>query len=86
MYILLQKGPVEIPYISLRNTNHSTGQQSTGNEQTQINLKEKYLWKILIYYCSSNSISVSLQTTSSSLFSLLQNIIPVYLECWMIAH
>lgn len=61
MYIPLQK---EILYICLRNTHHSTGQQSTGNEQTQVNLKAKYLWKILLYYCSSNSISVSLQTTS----------------------
>lgn len=43
MYILLQKGTVEILYISLRNTNHSTRQQSTGNEQTPVNLKEKYL-------------------------------------------
>lgn len=86
MYILLQKGTVEILYISLRNTNHSTRQQSTGNEQTPVNLKEKYLWNILIYYCSNNSISVSLQTISSTLFSLLQNIIPVYHAGWMITY
>lgn len=75
MYILLQKRTVEILYISLRNTYKPQHRSAIPWQLTDTShSKEKYPWKVLIYYCFSNSTSVSLQTTLSSLFSRPQKI------------
>lgn len=70
MYTLLQKRAVNILYISLRNT-YKPQHRSTSHWQLidTSNLMEKYLLKALIYYCFSNSISVSLQTTLGRVYS-----------------
>lgn len=67
MHVLLQKWTVEILYISLRNT-YKPQHRSTNHWQLTdtSHLKEKHLQKVLIYYCFSNSTSVSLQTALSS--------------------